>query len=106
MQTTMTAEKLTRLFLKKKIADHGIPEQIINDKNKLFTSKFNTKLRETLKIKKSISTAFHFQTNGQTERMNQTLEQFSNYSQKTTNINKLNYCQRHKWQLTNHIMKI
>ena len=44
----MTTEKLARLFLKKKIADHGIFEQIINDKSKLFTSKFNIKLRKTL----------------------------------------------------------
>ena len=73
-KTIMTTEKLTRLFLKKKIADHGIPEQIINDRNKLYTSKFNTGLRKALGIKKSISTAFYPQTDGQTERMNQTLE--------------------------------
>ena len=66
----MTAEELTRLFLKKIFGDHGIFEQIISDRNKLFTSKFNTKLRETLKIKKSMLTAFHFQTDGQTKRMN------------------------------------
>ena len=75
-KTTMTAEELARLFLKKIFADHGIPEQIINDRDKLFTSKFNTKLRKTLGIKESMSTAFHFQTDGQTERMNQTLEQY------------------------------
>ena len=75
-KTTMTAEKLTRLFLKKIFADHGIPEQIINDRDKLFTSKFNTKLRKALGIKEGISTIFHLQTDGQTERMNQTLEQY------------------------------
>ena len=75
-KTIMTTEELAKLFLKKKIADHGIPEQIINDKDKLFTSKFNTGLRKTLGTKKSISTAFHPQTDGQTERMNQTLEQY------------------------------
>ena len=46
-KTIMTTEKLTKLFLKKIFADHGIFEQIINDKDKLFTSKFNTKLRKT-----------------------------------------------------------
>ena len=75
-KTTMTAEELAKLFLKKKIADHGIFEQIISDKNKLFTSKFNTGLRKTLGMKKIMSTAFHFQTDGQTERMNQTLKQY------------------------------
>ena len=51
-KTTMTAEKLAKLFLKKIFADHGIFYQIINNRNKLFTSKFNTKLRKTLGIKK------------------------------------------------------
>ena len=72
----MTAEKLTKLFLKEIYTDHGIFEQVINNKNKLFTSKFNIKLRKTLKMKKSMSTVFHFQTDGQTKRMNQTLEQY------------------------------
>ena len=39
-------------------------------------SKFKTKLRKTLKMKESMSTVFHFQTDGQTKRMNQTLEQY------------------------------
>ena len=75
-KTTMTAEELARLFLKKIFADHGIFEQIINDRDKLFTSKFNTGLRKALGMKESMSTAFHPQTDGQTKRMNQTLEQY------------------------------
>ena len=74
-KTSMTAEKLAKLFLEKKL-DHGIFEQIINDKDKLFTSKFNTRLRKALAMKKSMSITFHLQINGQTERMNQTLEQY------------------------------
>ena len=73
---TMTAEELARLLLKKIFADHGIFEQIISDKNKLFTSKFNTGLRKTLGMKESMFTAFHPQTDGQTKRMNQTLKQY------------------------------
>ena len=75
-KTTMTAEKLTRLFLKKIFADHGIPEQIISDRDKLFTSKFNTGLRKALGMKKGMSTVFHLQTNGQTKKMNQILKQY------------------------------
>ena len=76
-KTTMKAKELAKLFLKKKIADHGIFEQIINDKNKLFTSKFNTKLRKALGMKEGMATVFHPQTDGQIKRMNQTLEQCS-----------------------------
>ena len=89
-KTTMTAEELTKLFLKKIFADHGIFEQIINDKNKLFTSKFNTKLQKMLGMKKSMSTVFHFQTDGQIKRMNQTLEQYFRLFTGKKNINGLN----------------
>ena len=75
-KTTMTTKELAKLFLKKIFANYVIFEQIINDRNKLFTSKFNIKLRETLKMKKGMSTVFHFQTDGQIERMNQILEQY------------------------------
>ena len=87
-KTTMTAERLAKLFLKKIFTDHGIFEQIISDRDKLFTSKFNTRLRKTLGMKKGISTIFHFQTDGQTKRMNQILEQyFRLYTRKN----------KHKW---------
>ena len=39
-------------------------------------SKFNTKLQKALGMKENMSTIFHFQTDGQIERMNQTLEQY------------------------------
>ena len=75
-KTTITAKELTKLFLNFFFANHGIPEQIISDKDKLFTSKFNTGLRETLGMKKGMSTVFHPQTDGQTKKMNQILEQY------------------------------
>ena len=75
-KTTMITKKLVKLFLKKIFADHGIPKQIINDRDKLFISKFNTGLQKTLGMKESMSTVFHPQTDGQTKRMNQTLEQY------------------------------
>ena len=72
----MTAKKSARLFLKKIFTDHGIFEQIINDRNKLFTSKFNTGLRQTLGMKRSMSITFHPRTDNQIKKMNQTLEQY------------------------------
>ena len=75
-KTTMIAEELARLLLKKIFANNGIPEQIISDKDKLFTSKFNNGLRKALGIKESMFTTFHPQTVGQTKKMNQTLDQY------------------------------
>lgn len=56
------------------IANHGLPKEIISNKNKLFTSKFWTSLIAQLGIKYKISTTYHPQTNGQTKRMNQIIE--------------------------------
>ena len=71
-----TAEDIAFTFSKIVISQHGLPKRIITDRDKLFTSKFWTSLMQQLGIKHSLSTAFHPQTDGQTERLNQTLEQY------------------------------
>jgi transposase InsO family protein len=71
-----TAEDLARVFLREIISQHGTPTEIISDRDKLFTSKFWTTLTALLGIKRKLSTAFHPQTDGQTERINQTMETY------------------------------
>ena len=71
-----TAEDLSQVFLRTIIANHGTPEEIISDRDKLFTSKFWTTLMALLGTKRKLSTAFHPQTDGQTERVNQTMEAY------------------------------
>jgi hypothetical protein len=71
-----TAKDLSRVFLREIIANHGTPEEIISDRDKLFTSKFWTTLMALLGTKRRMSTAFHPQTDGQTERINQTMEAY------------------------------
>lgn len=58
------------------VAQHGLPEEIITDRDKLFTSKFWTTLMAQMGAHHKLSTAFHPQTDGITERLNQTLEQY------------------------------
>ena len=55
---------------------HGLPESIISDRDTRFTSKFWMSLMELLQVKINMSTAFHPETDGQTERVNQTLEHY------------------------------
>ena len=71
-----TAEDLAYIFLKTVVSQHGLPGEIISDRDKLFASKFWQSLMSQLGANHKLSTAFHPQTDGQTERLNQTLEQY------------------------------
>jgi hypothetical protein len=70
------AGEVAMLFLRYVFAKHGTPSDIISDRGKHFTSRFWTSLCELLGIKGNLSTAYHPQTDGQTERVNQILEQY------------------------------
>lgn len=73
---TYTAEQLGHLVMDRLVRHHGFPKVFITDRDKLFTSNYWKTLVGTLGIKHKLSTAYHPETDGQTERMNQTLEQY------------------------------
>ena len=70
------ATELAYAFMRNIVSQHGLPDEIISDRDKLFTSKFWVSLMAQLGAHHKLSTAFHPQTDGQTERLNQTLEQY------------------------------
>ena len=70
------AEQLAFLLLDRLIRDHSIPESITSDRDKLFTSNYWKTLLGIIGTKLRMSTAYHPQTDGQTERANQTLETY------------------------------
>jgi transposase InsO family protein len=55
---------------------HGLPHKIISDRGPQFVSKFTKALYKLLGITGNPSTAYHPQTDGQTERVNQEIEQY------------------------------
>ena len=55
---------------------HGLPESVVSDRGPQFAVELTKELNRMLGIKTKLSTAFHPQTDGQTERMNQELEQY------------------------------
>ncbi|GJS10090.1 putative reverse transcriptase domain-containing protein [Tanacetum coccineum] len=71
---TDTMEKLTRQYLKEVVSRHGVPVSIIFDRDSKFTSHFWKSLNEALGTQLEMSTAYHPQTDGQSERTIQTLE--------------------------------
>ena len=71
-----SAEGLARLFRDNVWKLHGLPESVILDRGPQFAVELTKELNRMLGIKTKLSTAFHPQTDGQTERMNQELEQY------------------------------
>jgi len=71
-----TAGGLAQLFRDNIWKLHGLPESIISDRGPQFAAGVMRKLNAMLEIDSKLSTAFHPQTDGQMERMNQELEQY------------------------------
>jgi hypothetical protein len=74
--TQVDAKETARLYLKHVFKHHGLPEDIVTDRGTQFTSRFTASLLELCDIHSNKSTAFHPQSDGQTERVNQILEQY------------------------------
>ncbi|GJX27268.1 putative reverse transcriptase domain-containing protein [Tanacetum coccineum] len=74
MREDDTLEKLTRQYLKEVVSRHGVPVLIISDRDGRFTSHFWKSLNKALGTRLDMSTAYHPQTDGQSERTIQTLE--------------------------------
>ena len=71
----VTSKQVARLFFDKVLKYHGIPDSIISDRGTQLTSKFSKALCSRIEINQGLSTSFHTQTDGQTERTNAILEQ-------------------------------
>ena len=72
---TATAHQTAQLLLREVYRLHGIPSVIVSDRDSRFTSELWQSLMRYLGTKLNISTAYHPQTDGQSERTNRTLEQ-------------------------------
>ena len=70
----VTAEGIATLLRHHVVRLHGLPSELVTDRDPRFTAKFMRELCQTLGVKQSMSTAFHPESDGQTERMNRVLE--------------------------------
>jgi hypothetical protein len=74
VKTTYTSDRLAKIYMNQIVCLHGVPKSIVSDRGTQFTSHFWRQLHESLGTRLEFSTAFHPQTDGQTERVNQVLE--------------------------------
>jgi len=71
-----SVEEVARLFWDNVWKLHGLPESIITDRGAQFAAEMMRELNRMLGIDTKLSTSYHPQMDGQTERMNQDLEQY------------------------------
>ncbi|GAA5895480.1 hypothetical protein JCM6882_006265 [Rhodosporidiobolus microsporus] len=81
----LDAAGFASMFYKSIFPLHGLPADIVSDRGSLFSSDFWSTLSRLTRVSLNLSTAYHPQTDGATERLNQTLEQYlriyTSYSQ-------------------------
>ncbi|KAI3669035.1 hypothetical protein L6452_40254 [Arctium lappa] len=74
MRETLPLDKLVRLYINEVVSRHGVPLSIVSDRDSRFTSHFWCAFQRELGTKVKLSTTYHPQTDGQSERTIQTLE--------------------------------
>jgi hypothetical protein len=74
VKTNYSSAVLAELYMSRIVCLHGVPKKIVSDRGTQFTSHFWQQLHEALGTHLNFSSAYHPQTDGQTERTNQILE--------------------------------
>ncbi|WVZ50700.1 hypothetical protein U9M48_001932 [Paspalum notatum var. saurae] len=74
VKTIYSGAKLAELYMSRIVCLHGVPKKIVSDRETQFTSHFWKRLHESMDTRLNFSSAYHPQTDGQTKRTNQILE--------------------------------
>ncbi|KAD4384359.1 hypothetical protein E3N88_24527 [Mikania micrantha] len=74
IQETYSSDKMVEIYVREVVSRHGVPVTTVSDRDTRFTSRFWRNFLEELGTKLLLSTAYHPQTDGESERTIQTLE--------------------------------
>jgi hypothetical protein len=74
VKTTYSGPQLAELYMSRIVCLHGVPKKIVFDRGTQVTSRFWERLHEILDTQLHFSSTYHSQTDGQTERVNEILE--------------------------------
>jgi transposase InsO family protein len=74
VRTKFCGNKLAQLYVDNIVKLHGVPSRIVSDRGTQFTSKFWKRLHKAMRTKLDFSSVYHPQTDGQTEKVNQIME--------------------------------
>ena len=74
VKTTYTGPQLAALYMERIVCLHGVSKKIVSNRGTQFTSHFWQQVHSSMGTKLNFSVAYHSQTDGQTERINQILE--------------------------------
>jgi transposase InsO family protein len=74
-RTNLDTEQLVHLMTREVLGKYGYPREIVSDRDKLFTSELWTDFTQATGMHHRMTSAYHPQSNGATERLNQTMEQ-------------------------------
>ena len=75
IQESISTEKLAEIYVREVVARHGLPVSVMSDQDVRFTSRFWKQFHDEMGTRLHFNTAFHLQTNGQSERMSQPLKE-------------------------------
>jgi len=76
IRDTLTSFQTAEIYRDHVWSKHGLPKKVISDRGPQFAAQFMKDLHKLIKVEMNLSTAFHPQTNGQTEWINQEVEQY------------------------------
>ena len=103
--TDITTEELAYLFFDKWYCENGLPTDIVSDRDKLFVSKFWKALHKLTGVKLKLSTAYHLETDGASERTNKTVNQALRYHVERNQLGWVRALPRVRFDMMNAVNK-